>query len=1154
MVHLKLIVVRMADFKVTIAKLNNSNYQVWKYKLELLLMKEGLWDVVKLNRPKDPDDVWFSKDGKARATIGLLVEDNQLGHIKKCSTAKEMWNTLQGYHQKSTLSNKVSLLKRLCSLKLSEGDDIEEHINSMSNLIDQLSALGEILAEQLTVALLLSSLPESYSTLITALETRPEKDLTQELVKNKLIEEYKRRKEMKGVSHQKDEKAFKANYETSKYQKDNKGRACYFCKKIGHEKINCRKYKIWKEKNLNNEKKFHKVNNVNQWNIEESEKSEENISFMTSDTKLLSEWFIDSGATSHMTNDLKFFAKVDMNIREFIYLADHKRLVTAGKGEGYISCVDDLKKVRKILVKDVLYVPELQANLLSVRRLVDKGFLVKFVGKQCIIKLNDKVIAMGKMKNSLYTLNVHHALNIKEGNHCIHEWHKRLGHRDIQAIKTLAYNELATGIEIKACNHSDECEVCVKAKMTRNSFPKKSESETTEILDLVHSDVCGPMQVAIPETNRHKLNEKALKRVFVGYEEGSKAYRLLDPNTSKVMISRNVKFLKNLSQIDKEGSELNTNSIESCPETININRENFSDEESEAVVEICEKENKHVSEVTETGDDDEKEKEAENSLLRRSSRITKGKAPARLEIINIVSENETEPKSYSEAITSKESIYWKHAMNEEMKSLKQNNTWDIVKLPENKQTVKNKWIFKRKLDEKGNVNRYKARLVAQGYSQKYGEEYDEVFAPVVRQTTFRALLTVAGKRKMSVKHYDIETAYLNGDIHHEIYMNQPEGYEVPGKEHYVCKLKRSLYGLKQSANEWNKKLNDSLIQVGFKQGEIDPCLYVKYSRGTWIYVLIYVDDLIAASTSNENLSDFESDLKSFYKMKDLGDIKFYLGINVERDSNGIFYLHQGSYINRKINEFGFEDCKPSKIPLEPGYMKRNEVEDPLETNNTYRKAIGSLLYISTNTRPDIAVSTSILASKVSEPTQSDWTEVKRIFRYLKTTLNKKLKLGSEFEDENENLEGYVDANWGGDENRRSNTGYLFQVYGGTICWSSKRQKSVALSSAEAEYIALAESVQEAIWLDKLLKELNVKVEKPIVINEDNQSCIKMLNAGKFRQRTKHIDIKYHFVRELVADNFISVKYCPSTEMKADLLTKPLESVKLAKFTKAIGLV
>ena len=309
-------------------------------------------------------------------------------------------------------------------------------------------------------------------------------------------------------------------------------------------------------------------------------------------------------------------------------------------------------------------------------------------------------------------------------------------------------------------------------------------------------------------------------------------------------------------------------------------------------------------------------------------------------------------------------------------------------------------------------------------------------------------------QECNVKHYDIEAAFLNGDIFHEVYMRQPEGYEV-NQDYYVCKLQKSIYGLKQGAKECSRKMHDILCLNGFSQSQNDPCLYSQCKNGNWIYVAVHVGDLIFAATSQSDVEDFEDSMSKVFTLKKLGNLKFYLGMQFDRDEDGIFYVHQQKYIEEKLQDFGLTDSRPSNIPVDPGYQKRQEVDEDMTDKEVYRRAIGSLLYLAINTRPDIAVGTSILSRHVENPKQSDWIEVKRIYRYLKKTKHKKLKLGAVSENQNNDLTIYVDADWGGDRtDRKSNSGYCMTYKGCTIAWRSKKQSLVTLSSTEAEYIAL----------------------------------------------------------------------------------------------------
>lgn len=381
-------------------------------------------------------------------------------------------------------------------------------------------------------------------------------------------------------------------------------------------------------------------------------------------------------------------------------------------------------------------------------------------------------------------------------------------------------------------------------------------------------------------------------------------------------------------------------------------------------------------------------------------------------------------------------------------------------------------------------------------------------------------------------------------------MRQPPGFIVKGTERKVCKLKRSLYGLKQATRAWNQKLNAVLEQQGFKRCDADPCLYSKTRKGKKCYVLVYVDDLIVASEDDRMIKNLVEVLEQNFEINSLGDIRFYLGIEVERDAEGDFFINQRKYINHVVDSAGLTDAKESKFPLDPNYQKFENQGEPLPDNHEYQKVIGQLLYLSVNTRPDISAAVSILSRKTSAPTQMDWTELKRVIRYLKGTSGYRLRI-SRCKD-HEGLIGFADADWAEcSTDRKSNSGQIFKFNGGTISWSCRKQTSVSLSTAEAEFITLAEATQEALWIKQLLMDLDEPTS--LTIFEDNQSCLKMLEGEKFSNRIKHISIKYNFVRDIREKKEVKFVYCPSEYMVADLLTKPFTGVRITRLAAASGL-
>lgn len=327
-------------------------------------------------------------------------------------------------------------------------------------------------------------------------------------------------------------------------------------------------------------------------------------------------------------------------------------------------------------------------------------------------------------------------------------------------------------------------------------------------------------------------------------------------------------------------------------------------------------------------------------------------------------------------------------------------------------------------------------------------------------------------------------------------------------------------------------------------------------NGEMVYVLIYVDDMAIVAKSTQTMNKVKSMLTSQFKTQDLGEIKHYLGIEVTRDCDDIFHLNQSQYIRKIVNEFGLSSAKASDVPIHVSYGKASSNSDDslILSNAQYQKLLGCLLYVSVNTRPDIAASISILAQKVSQPRQEDWNELKRVLKYLKGTADLKLALGYK-NYSGEFLLGYSDANWAEDKtNRKSNSGHVFLINGAAVCWSARKQSLVALSTCEAEFVALSEACRAASWIRKLLIDMKESMTKPTTILEDNQSCLNLVEQEeRLSDRSKHIDTRFHFVKDYIKSGLVACKYCPTEKMLADVLTKPIAAAKFKQFRSHLGL-
>lgn len=419
------------------------------------------------------------------------------------------------------------------------------------------------------------------------------------------------------------------------------------------------------------------------------------------------------------------------------------------------------------------------------------------------------------------------------------------------------------------------------------------------------------------------------------------------------------------------------------------------------------------------------------------------------------------------------------------------------------------------------------------------------------KNSLKILLALAGRENLVVKHFDAKTAFLNGDLNEAIYMEQPEEYKQEGQQRMVCRLKKGLYGLKQAAKLWNEKLSDILSAYKFLQSKVDPCLFIKVADDKTIFIIIHVDDFLIVSKNVNEIDETATHLKTKFELIDLGLLKKYLGIEIRKNIDGFHCMKQTNYIDNIINKFGLQDAKPSGIPLDTGYLKIRKSQPAMNNSERYQQLIGALLYVAVNTRPDITASVTILSQFNKNPSSTDWTELKRIVRYLKGTRCHELILGRQ--DKEEGIIGYADADWAENRNdRKSNSGYIFEFLGATISWGCRKQACVALSSTESEYIALTEACQEALWIQKLLQDI-LPTKPEVLIWEDNQSCLKMIQDKKFSNRTKHIDTKFHFIKDLNNKQEISFKYCCTEEMKADMLTKPLSKIRLQFLSQKCGL-
>ena len=1127
----------MAEAKtVAIVPLNGTNYSTWKIQCRMALMKDALWTIVdETEAAPDGSDAaasakFIARRDRALAVIVLSVAPSLLYLIGDPKSPVEVWKKLADQFQKKSWANKLELRRKLYSLRLKEGDSVQQHIKSMTETFESLSVIGDPVSDEDRVVYLLASLPESFSMLVTAFEANADVP-KMEVVTERLLYEERKMKERGGSGS---EVTAKAMPSAQRFPRAKPKVKCYHCGKPGHIIRNCRA-RIAEEKAANSGRTepSQKANTaaVRDGSVSDDEEDDALIVSHALSANATNQWIVDSGATCHMCNNERQFSSdfQRFDTPQQVALGDGHELEAVGRGTVYLTLNLPEGKTCQRKLRDVLYVPRLAYNLVSVSKVADTGKTTKFDDARCrIVGQGGTLLAMATKVGSLYYLDCQgivrgqqaNSAEVKKPESKESVWHRRFGHLGVRNLQKLARDDMIDDFDFDASSDLTFCETCVGGKHHKSQFPKGTSTRSNEPLGLVHSDICGKLnsksmsgaeyfltfvddktryvwvyflkhkdeafqrfvewkalvekssghqvkvlrtdnggeytstqfedflkadgirhertvpktpeqngvaerlnrtlvettrsmlidaklpqqfwaealstavylknrsptkavdgmtpceawtrkkpKVAhlrvfgceayahIPKDERRKLDPKARKCVLLGYGEETKGYRLYDPEKRKVFHSRDVQF---------------------------------NEEMREERLEPVEHEIDHLVELDFLEDDDPQEEAPPIAPVepeqppRRSERVRR---PPDY-YVNVTNELPKEPLSVEEALSSSKKEKWKGAMDSEMKSLLENDVWELVHLPEGRKALGSKWVYKIKTGADGSIERYKARLVAQGYSQKYGTDYDQTFCPVVRLESFRTLVALSVQYGLKIHQVDVTTAFLNGELEEEVYMKQPPGFSAEGKENLVCKLKKSIYGLKQSPRCWNSTLHNQLTSMGFLQTTSDPCIY-RDSGGEPFFIGVYVDDIILAGDSQAKLEEVKKALAQKFDIKDMGTLHYFLGIKVVQDEEtGNVWIGQPAYAETILKKFGMDQAKPVSTPVSTGIKFVNATEDDeCIDQQVYQSGIGSLLYLSVGTGPDLTFAVSHLAKFSTKPTQQHWTGVKRIMRYLKGTIH-----------------------------------------------------------------------------------------------------------------------------------------------------------------------
>ncbi|KAG8497104.1 hypothetical protein CXB51_008305 [Gossypium anomalum] len=1117
-------------------KLNGLNFLDWFRNLRIVLKQERKLYVIEKSLPDEPpanasraDKDAYKKHLDDMVDVGCLMLSTMNPELQKQHedmVAYDMIEHLKELYQGQARQERFDISKALFQCKLAEGSPIRPHVLKMIGYIESLSKLGFPLGQKLATNVILQSLPDSYSQFVLNFNMNEiDKTLPQLLSMLRTAEGNTKKVGPKPILMVRNNKGkgkakiptkpkgkSKPNLGKGKAALKPKGRVskegnCFHYGVTGHWKRNCPIY-------LEEIKK-----------AKASGTSASGIYVIDINLSTTTSWVLDTGCGSHICTSVQGLQRsrtlargdVDLRVRNGV------RVAALAVGTYTLSLPSGL---------DVCGQINTQAR---------GGF-------HYFITFTDDFSRYG------YVYLMHHKFEALEK---FKEFKNKVQNQLGKTIKTFRSDR---GEEYLSLEFDDLLKEClIVSQLTPPTTPQwngVSERRNRTLLDMVrsmmsHADLPTSfwghaLETAIFTLNRvlsksvqkmpyemwtgkhpsmsfmkiwgckayvkhqtsTKLEPKSKRCIFVGYPKETKGYYFFNPTENKVFVARTEIEQQQIPQQIKE----QVTAIETQPPCRSLRE--------------CHAPERYGFLITTHGD--------------------------------ILLIDQDEPSTYQEAVASPDSEKWLEAMRSEIDSMYENQVWTLVDPPEGVKPIGCKWVFKKKTDIDGNVQTYKGRLVAKGFHQIHGVDYDETFSPVAMFKSIRILPAIAAFHNYEIWQMDVKTAFLNGKLEEDVYMTQPEGFVNPKDAEKICKLQRSIYGLKQASRSWNLRFNDAIKEFGFIKNEDEPCVYKKVSGSTITFLVLYVVDILIMGNDIPTLQSIKTWLGSFFSMKDLGEATYILGVKIYRDrSRRLLGLSQGTYIDKVLKRFNMEEFKRGLLPMRHGISLSKEMcpSTPQEREHMskipYASAIGSIMYAMLYTRPDVLYALSMTSKYQIDPGKGHWTTVKNILNYLRRTKDTFLIYGGE---EELSVKDYTDASFKTDkDDSRSQSGFVFCLSGGAVSWKSSKQSTVANSTTEAKYITASEAAKEAIWIKKFITELEVvpSISDAIELRCDNNGAIAQAKEPRSHQRSKHILRRYHLIREIIDRGDVEIYRVPTDNNIIDPLTKPLTQQKHDRHTKLL---
>ncbi|GJS94799.1 retrotransposon protein, putative, ty1-copia subclass [Tanacetum coccineum] len=1007
---------------------------------------------------------------KAHSSLLLCLDNKVLREVNKEDSAAGVWLKLETLYMTKSLANKLYLKKKLFTFYMHSGKKLSEHIDEFNKLIGDLANIDVDIDDEDQALMLLTSLPSSYDNFVETLLYGRESLTLEDVLSSLNSRELKKRTDAKDDGdglYVRGRSDHRGNQGRGSSRSKSKGKGtyklkCYICYSEDHLKKDCPKRN--KKKSTGFVKK-----NAGQGSGMHSEGYDNGDLLMAVSEERFLEWIMDSGGSFHMTPRRDFL----FEFKEFnggtILLGDNRACAIMGIGNVRVQ----MKDGSSFVLENVRYIPDLKRNLISLGTLDREGYTVKLQNGR--VKAKSGEVSVG----------------IQEKESLAQVWHKRLGHISEAGLHELERRE-------------------VLGNKGLGSFSGRIDEWLPEFNNLCkesgiarHLTVIGtPQQNGLAERmNRTLLNKvrspsttlekKTPMNLWSGHPGNYETLRIFGCVTYSYIIEDT---LKGVGAAD-------------------------SGKEVEFEVELQGSKIEPTIAKRTTAIPARYRDEGNVSLSRPSGSKEDDMAAYAFAIAE--EEDTHEPITFQEAINSSEKDEWVRAMEEEMSSLKKNHTWELVDQPPGQKLVSCKWLYKIKEGIEGvQKPRYKARLVARGFTQRAGIDYNEVFSPVVRHTSIRVILSLTACEDYELEQLDVKTTFLHGNLEETIYMRQPLSFEE-GTGNKVCLLNKSLYGLKQSPRQWYKRFNVYMISNGFSRSSYDSCVYFKeFAPGMYIYLLLYVDDMLIACKSKSEIEYTKGLMRKEFDMKELGPARKILGMEIVRDKGSrTLKVSQSGYVQKILSNYRMDNGKSVSVPL-GAHFKVSLKDCP---SNEY----------------------------LANPGKNHWEVVKWILKYLKGTADVGLMYGRD-QGKHVDVDGFIDADYAKDPDKgRTITEYVFMVHDCVVSWKSTLQHVVALSTTEAEYMALTEAVKESIWFKGLLIELGINL-RSVVMNCDNQSAIHLSRNAMFHERTKHLNVRYHFIREIVESKEIEVGKIGTKNNAAKAFTKVVPGPKFKYCMKILG--